>query len=433
MSTLHERLADLATDAPAPHPDPLLWDRAARFHRRRRAATAGLVAVAVLAVFSLVGIDSWQRSPGVDPAAPGAEPALPARIWEPSEWLPGNGGKPTGPLALLQQTPRRGWTGAEDGVVGVSATTGEYLFLDLPDDAHQGHALSPDGSKVAYWLTGETTGSPQTSGGQELPVVGIGVWDAENGEVKRHEVETEHGLGISEDPVWADATALVMTWGEYRVGDDAPARRQGGYYTGDGLRVWDVAAEAAPRTLGLSVAVDAGNGSGKVLLTTDDRPVLDVRTGQRSGPSGRRTDYGWVSALSPEGDVIAFPRKNPGPLLVLRGDGRREVVVEEDVDEAVAWIDADTLVFATSDPGSVDPDGRLEAVSLATGERRKLIEAGSFQHQPGNVATDLLAVEPRDFPQPQQPWDPRVVAGLVLLVTLLAGLWLWGWRRRVEP
>ena len=41
--------------------------------------------------------------------------------------------------------------------------------------------------------------------------------------------------------------------------------------------------------------------------------------------------------------------------------------------------------------------------------------------RPGNVATDLLAVEPRDFPQPQQPRDPRVEAGQVQHVTLLAG------------
>lgn len=432
MSTLHDRLVDLASDAPAATPDPRLWDRAARFHRRRRAGTAALVAVAVLAVVSLVGIDTWQRSPGVDPAAPGTAPALPARIWEPSGWLPGNDGQPTGPLALLRETERNGWLGSEDGVVAVSATTGEYLFLDLPDDAHRGHALSPDGSKVAYWITGETTGSPQTSDGQDLPAVGIAVWDAESGEVRRHEVETEHGLGIAADPVWADATALVATWGEYRVGDDAPARFQGGFYSGEGLRVWDVAADDAPRLLGLDAEVDAGNGSGQVLLTVDDRPVLDVRTGRRSGPSGRRTDYGWVSALSPDGSAIAFPRSNPGPLLLLRGDERPDVLIEEDVEEAVGWTDGETVVFATSDPEAVDRDMRLEVVSLATGERRVLVQAGSFQHVPGNLATDLLAVEPRDFPEPDRPWDPRVVAALVGFVTLVAGAWLLGWRRRVE-
>ena len=102
------------------------------------------------------------------------------------------------------------------------------------------------------------------------------------------------------------------------------------------------------------------------------------------------------------------------------------------MEEAVGWTDGETVVFATSDPEAVDRDTRLEVVSLATGERRVLVQAGSFQHVPGNLATDLLAVEPRDFPEPDRPWDPRVVAALVGFVTLVAGAWLLGWRRRVE-
>ena len=38
----------------------------------------------------------------------------------------------------------------------------------------------------------------------------------------------------------------------------------------------------------------------------------------------------------------------------------------------------------------------------------------------------------RDFPEPDRPWDPRLVAGLVGFVALVAGLWVLGWRRRVE-
>ena len=55
MSTLHERLGDLAGSAPVPPPDPDLWDRARRYHRRRRVGTAAVAAACVLAVVALVG------------------------------------------------------------------------------------------------------------------------------------------------------------------------------------------------------------------------------------------------------------------------------------------------------------------------------------------------------------------------------------------
>lgn len=436
MSTLHERLADLATDAPAAAPDPLLWDRAARFHRRRRAGTAGLVAVVVLAVVSLVGIDAWQRSPGVEPAAPGVEPALPARFYAPSPWLPGTGGEPTGPLAALITAERKGWFSTGNGVVGVSATTGAYRFLDLPDDAGEGWGLSPDGSRVAYWLTGETSGSPQTAGGQALPIVGIAVWNARTGEVVRHEVVTEHGLAVDDQLVWADSSALVTSWGQYRVGDDAPARDQGGSIDRVGLRVWEPDGPDGPVALGVDADVDAGNGEGQVLLSSRRRSVLDVRTGERSGPDVVGSNYGNVSALSPDGSAVAYPRgnKNPNRLVVARADsGAPELVLDDDVWAAVAWLDDDTIAFTTRDTEQDPIPAFIETLSLSTGERSVLIEAGP-DLQPGfdDLATDLLTVELREYDEPPISWDPRLVAGLVGFGTLVAVLWLWGWRRRVE-
>lgn len=436
MSTLHDRLVDLASDAPAATPDPGLWDRAARVHRRRRAGTAALVAVAVVAVLSLVGIDTWQRSPGIDPAAPGTEPALPARFHPPSPWLPGTDGEPTGPLAAVMTAERKGWFSADNGVVGVSATTGEYRFLDLPDDAGQGWALSPDGAKVAYWLTGVPEGSPQTSGGQSLPVVGLAVWDAVTGEVVRHEVESEHGLAVDDQIVWADSAALVTRWAQWRVGDDAPTREQGGSIDRVGLRAWELDGPEGPVALGVDADVDVGNGEGQVLLSSRRRSVLDVRTGERSGPDVVGSDYANVSALSPDGAAVVYPRgnRNPNRLVVARtGAEEPELVLDDDVWAAVAWIDDDTIAFTTRDTEQDPIPAVIETLSLSTGERSVLIEAGP-DLQPGfdDLATDLLAVEPRDFPEPDQPWDPRVVTGLVGFVALVAGMWLLGWRRRVE-
>ena len=52
MSTLHDRLADLAGEAPHPSADPDLWDRGRRYGRRRRVGRGldRLVAVAARSV-----------------------------------------------------------------------------------------------------------------------------------------------------------------------------------------------------------------------------------------------------------------------------------------------------------------------------------------------------------------------------------------------
>ena len=433
MSTLHERLGDLAGSAPVPPPDPDLWDRARRYHRRRRIGTAAVAAACVLAVAALVGLDTWQRGPSIEPAAPGTDPALPARFWEPSPWLPGNDGEPTGPLAALRESERKSFLSSGNGVVGVSATTGEYRFLDLPDDAGRAWALSPDGAKVAYWLTGETTGTPQTDGGQSAPVVGVAVWDARTGAVTRGLVETEHGLA-DYDLLWASPVHVGAHWGEEQVGDDAPMRKQGGSLDRVGLRVWDVTGDAGPQPLGVGEHRDTANGRGLVLLTTQERPVLDVTTAQRSGPDGRRTSYGWVSALSPDGEAVAYPRgRGKRGRLVVRAQDSVVTVAEGEVEEAVAWTDDDTVVFTTRDREAVEPDYTFKTVSVSTGEQRVLFEAGPFQPLPGNLATDLLAVEPRDFAEPASPWNPRIVAGLLGFAVLVALMWLWGWRRSARP
>ncbi|WP_348692103.1 hypothetical protein [uncultured Nocardioides sp.] len=439
MSTLHQRLGDLAGSAPAPPPDPDLWDRARRYHRRRRVGTAAVAAACVLAVVALVGLDTWQRSPSIEPAAPGTDPALPARFWEPSPWLPGNDGEPVGTLAALIDSPRKSALslGARPGVVGVSATTGEYRFLDLPDDAHEvdsGHALSPDGTKVAYWLAGETTGTPQTAGGQPLTVTGVAIWDAETGEVMRHEVETEHGL-VPWDLLWADPTRLVVRWGHWRVGDDAPDSDQGGSIDRVGLRVWQLGDPEGPVAIGVEDNLDGTNGKGYLMFSPGDSSVLDLVTGERSEWELAKSNYSDVSALSPDGTAIAYPRgnRNPGRLVVATEGGVSDPLVDDKVWAAVGWVGDDTVAFVTRDT-DIDPiSATIESISLSTGERTELIEAGTFQPLPGNLATDLLAVEPRDFAEPASPWNPRIVAGLLGSAVLVALMWLWGWRRSARP
>src|SRR5262245_59517516 len=155
MTRLQDRLADLAEDAPPPRPAPELWDRGLRYRRRRWTGTAVVAAVAAVALLVL-GTATWLRSSSDEPLPAGSPAAMPDHLYAASGWLPGTDrAGPLGPIAALVPTVRHTWTGDENGVVGVSATTGEYRFVDLPglavDDALDGSwSLSPDGRFIAY-------------------------------------------------------------------------------------------------------------------------------------------------------------------------------------------------------------------------------------------------------------------------------------------
>ncbi|MCW2794154.1 MAG: hypothetical protein JWO76_3252, partial [Nocardioides sp.] len=135
MTTLHDRLSRLADEAPVALPEPGLWQRGRRYRRRRRAGTLAIVGAAVLALGVLAGT-TWQRSSVDGPQPANSAPALPDRIWSPSPWLEGtDDAGELGQLAAIIDAERGSWIGKSPGLVGVSATTGEYRFLDLPDAA----------------------------------------------------------------------------------------------------------------------------------------------------------------------------------------------------------------------------------------------------------------------------------------------------------
>src|SRR6476469_7711186 len=154
MDTLHDRLAELAEDAPrGGAPASELWARGKRAYRLRAAALA-----AVLLVVGALGTGIGVRLADGDGNRSGLVPAgtvgFPLPIEYPvGEELPGLGDTP-GPLAAIWVAPRVG--GGAPGVVGLVAETGAFGTLPIDVVGNQyaaadpGVALSPDGRMIAY-------------------------------------------------------------------------------------------------------------------------------------------------------------------------------------------------------------------------------------------------------------------------------------------
>lgn len=155
MDTLHERLAELAGDAPTGGAPPAeLWAHGKRGHRLRVAALAATVlVVSVVGTGIGVGlIDGGEHRPDVAPATGTDGLALPIE-YPVGEELPDLGNTP-GPLAAIWLAPPRGGDGAPEavGLVGESGTFGTLpIDVSNPDETSDaGVALSPDGRRIAY-------------------------------------------------------------------------------------------------------------------------------------------------------------------------------------------------------------------------------------------------------------------------------------------
>ena len=156
MDTLHDRLAELADDAPTGGaPAAELWARGNRAHRLRAAALAATVLV-VGAVGTGVGVRLADGDSNRSGPAPAGTVGMALPIEYPvGEELPDLGDTP-GPLAAIWLAPGVGGGGPE--VVGLVAGTGTFgtlpievspMYYEAPaPDAY--FALSPDGRRIAY-------------------------------------------------------------------------------------------------------------------------------------------------------------------------------------------------------------------------------------------------------------------------------------------
>jgi hypothetical protein len=442
MTTLHDRLADLADEAPTALPAPGLWDRGRRYHRRRRAGTLAVVGAAVVVLATLGGV-SWQRS-APQPAPATGSVGLPDRVWTPSPWLPDTDAP--GRLVAITTAARGAWTGMQDGVAGISATTGEYAFLDLPDaELEPGigePVLSPDGRQVAYWLTGETTGSPNSASG---PVTGVGVLDTETGRVTRHWISTPHGLS-ADILAWADARTVVFEAGQYDGGDDDSAMARDSGKVGS---VWTWSPGSEPQPL-LGVPPGAsfeGAAHGRVVLDPRSSPpgrphqIVEVVDPNRSrfvdypDPSSRLGSLNFVAPDASGHRLAVVPgSRNPNYVVAGAVGELRRVPNSDDTWGVVDWLDSDTIVTLRRTRDRAMEGSALYRVSVSTGESHELVRFPASSYGGGwKFATDLLGAPSVHADEPPRPLDPRWVAGLSLFTVLSAGLWLLAWRRRVQP
>jgi hypothetical protein len=427
MTTLEDRLAALADDAPQAEVSPGLWERGLRLHRRRRRGTVAVAAAALVAL-SALGVASW-RLADVDPApaAPGDGLPLPDEFFNPSEFLPGTADDgPIGPLVGIVGAERAG--SEFPGLAGVS-TTGEYRFLDLPSyaiDATYGFpvsALSADGRRVAYWY------------GDDASVDGVAVYDTTSGHVDRLPIESDYGLAI-EALLWSGDQLWFDVWRN----DDAT----GNSSTGVGSRVWDLGTGDVIERSGLTDLEEAAPfGDGLVSSSARRLRFFEPTSARLSRVVRMDRSVQGSAAFAADGVRFAAIEDNAGPgvsgdapaaILTgrLRGDGdvRMTAVPGVEANELLAWRDASHVVVLTYN----DNDPFYYSVDVRTGEAERLSAPSPINWWPGvGVALDAWAGPVFDAPEPPSPMNPRLRAGLGLAIVVAAGLGLLVWRRRVRP
>ncbi|WP_028635839.1 hypothetical protein [Nocardioides sp. URHA0032] len=437
MTTLHDRLADLADDAPPGGPAPDLWDRGMRYHRQRRAGTAVIAAAAVVLLAVVAGA-AWQRSAPV-PAPARGPVGLPDRMWSPSPWLSST--STPGQLVALTRADRGSWTGTDPGVVGVSATSGEYAFVELPgvDLASGDVELAPDGRHLAYWLTGPTTDTPNSLSG---PITGVAVYDTVTGEVAKHWIATAHGL-MPDFLTWADADTVVYSAGEILGGDDDPDMDQASSSFGT-VTSWDLGGAPAPVAGVERGASLEGAGHGRVLLEEGDGHddlLIDVDGQAQVRHLDIPSYLGSFGSLRPvalaaggEPFALVPGDSNPGSVSAGAATDLRDVPGTERTFGVLDWVGSDEIVtLARLGRQAVSSRVAVYRVDVSTGRSRVLVRfpddslGGEWQ-----FATDLLDAPSVDAPAPPSPLDPRVTAGLAVAVCLAAVAAIFWWRRRVR-
>jgi len=404
-----------------------------------------ILGVTMLLLFGWGGIGWMRSSTDLGPAGPSTDLRLPDRIFTPSRWLPGTDSTgPLGPLAAVMQTDRGGWLGTTQGVAGISAATGAYAFLDLPDLAQHAWAhpsLSPDGRHVAYWVTGPTTDTPNRQAGE--PIAGVGVYDPTTGETRTWRTSTDHGLW-PRDLAWADAGHLVITFNQFMGGEgDSDMAQSSGAHAP--LQVWDLT-QAQPASIpGMRGTTLYGvPGGGWIPVSGEGRwgfRMIDVvgDSGERQFTVSADMSSGGGASISPDGRRIAavYGSRNPNHIGIavvphgLRGIALEPVSQDRNSWTVLGWLDETHVISRVA---VEQPDSWLAAVARTDIETGKSINLCTLPEHSGGgnvfVAVELLGGPSRPAVAPPTPLDPRILTAGTLLVIAAGGWLLWKWRRR---
>ena len=419
MPTLQERFADLAEDAVISATPDGIWTGGRRRVRGRRVGTAVIAVVTLVALATLGGLSARRASePGY--AASATTPALPTEIHHPSPWLHGTGDQPPGPLSMLIPAKRGGWPHYHWGIVGVSATTGAYHYLDIPGCA-QAMGLSPDGLHVWCFVEVER-------GGREH-LDGVLVYDVVNGRVYRW-VPAPGTLGIN-SIAWNGNDALTL-----RADGTSYAWRFG---------------YGAPRPIATSLTHSAGVAGSTGLYAAGASSFFYLDPAR----DGRRVDVRLSSpyrkfsgvAISSSGRRIATAHLGlrASQLLVGtvdRATGRARVhplTTTLKWPWVVGWADDQHLLVVDQESpadingaGVPDASYALARVDVRTGQ---VVRLAGMADQGGSwvtLASSLLGAPTRAFPAPPTPINQRLELGLVVGLLLLGGAALVVWRRRLR-
>jgi hypothetical protein len=428
---LRDRLSDLAGATPPGAPPADLWTRGVR--RRRAQQTGSALLVAVLVLLIGVGGRTWHTGREVQPADPGSVVRVPDRLYTPSPWLPAFDGPPGRLMAVIPAVRRTFWH-EHNGFVGVTAASGDYGFLDLPGTAadltfDDPVSLSPDGRRLAVWVTGRVQARPNSV----APVVGLDVYDLVRGAVQRWRPPTLHGLS-TDQLSWAGGDTLLVKVGQYVHGVDSP---DAGFANDYQTYRWDLPSglpEPLPESMqnldytatGHRLVVGHRNGITVADLDGATAPVPVTRVGPRQqplwvNPSGTR-----LVGLKGDGNSGSLVTgRIPGAGGDLLGRTTRTVDKPRHVYALDGWLDDRHAIVEAGVTGP-DARGELDSVDVRNGRVRVLID----HFVPSQVATDLLSGPSVHATAPLSPPDPRHVLGWSLALALLAGLLLWGIRAR---
>lgn len=455
---LRELLRDLAQDAPAIDTTAGsagdVWRRARRSRRRDLIAAVSLSVVLLVVgglVIGLIG-PGLQSTPPTAPAYGDGRLAIPNQIWVPSPWTPGTADAgPIGQLALIATAPRHtSWFHTEqDALFGVSAKTGQYRFLDLPRlaaDSGVDPVLSPDGRYIAYFMSGQPSGTFVQS-----HVTGLAVYDTASGAATFHPVPTVHGLDADSVTWDRRSTRVVAAFSQY-------VTRPGTSYQKPPLVVNALTGATWRLPLATNNLLEGGNagpvpgGVGVVSPNATGLAVLNLISGQIArfsfelkqapgiGPVGPpvinpHTNF-VVFAGDPDSGVgprpytaTVFPSlfpsdfaAGPGPPSVSRIATGRDFIFAVD-----GITRRGSLLVEQYPPGARLPGvPQVYAVQIGGGQVHRAIALhGSVANWvTPSFASDILRSRVVPARPPAAPRDPRLVPGIVIGALIALGL-LW--------